>query len=342
MERDEQDIFWGSRCLLELRRIVLMLAKEQLRENIADALIPLCTDSSDKARASGLRAVGCMAELGLKPQQVQELADLQLRFCRMFFYAFMIIYCMHLWSPFCIFFSPNRHDSHDVKRMSKLISRIRKNPLHPVRFARFAHKAHGGSAETTSQVSVEWLPFSWATGSSNGPFSREEVDGSSLWLVCQDDSEFRISIEDQWKNHRKFRTRRCGKTEYLKHQVRIWRRSSPCTFYLLLHIVYILSWQIPDTSFRPFLGDLLKTENLKVRIQAALALQQAMALWLESKFGLEMFWQNLPWPNATGYPGGFNAGSNWRKGSHLTSCKWCFEPPSRIATLWLFTVVGGV
>jgi len=69
-----------------------MLAKEQLRENIADALIPLCTDSSDKARASGLRAVGCMAELGLKPQQVQELADLQLRFCRMFFYAFMIIY----------------------------------------------------------------------------------------------------------------------------------------------------------------------------------------------------------------------------------------------------------
>lgn len=213
MERDEQDIFWGSRCLLELRRIVLMLAKEQLRENIADALIPLCTDSSDKARASGLRAVGCMAELGLKPQQVQELADLQLRFCRMFFYAFMIIYCMHLWSPFCIFFSPNRHDSHDVKRMSKLISRIRKNPLHPVRFARFAHKAHGGSAETTSQVSVEWLPFSWATGSSNGPFSREEVDGSSLWLVCQDDSEFRISIEDQWKNHRKFRTRRCGKTE---------------------------------------------------------------------------------------------------------------------------------
>lgn len=150
-----------------------MLAKEQLRENIADALIPLCTDSSDKARASGLRAVGCMAELGLKPQQVQELADLQLRFCRMFFYAL----CIFVFDLLFVSFSSNRHDSHDVKKMSKLISR---SIQFAVRFARFAHKAHGGSAETTSQVSVEWLPFSWATGSSNGPFSREEVDGSSL------------------------------------------------------------------------------------------------------------------------------------------------------------------
>lgn len=70
------------------------MAKEQLRENVADALIPLCTDSSDKARASGLRAVGCMAELGLKPQQVQELADLQLRFCRMVFLCFYDHLCI--------------------------------------------------------------------------------------------------------------------------------------------------------------------------------------------------------------------------------------------------------
>lgn len=57
--------------------IANLTSKEQLREDVAGALMPLCSDSSDKARASGVRAVGCVAELGLKPMQIQRIADLQ-------------------------------------------------------------------------------------------------------------------------------------------------------------------------------------------------------------------------------------------------------------------------
>ncbi len=160
-------------------------AQEQLRENVADALIPLCTDSSDKARASGLRAVGCMAELGLKHHQVQELADLQLRFCKQ--HGFLYVTGMHhiyasQRSPFFVYFS-RFFSSKKTSRESTQSSwrqKMSKSSAFP--------KAHGGSEETTSQVSMEWLPFSRATGSSNRRWPRrEEVDGSSLWLVCQDE-----------------------------------------------------------------------------------------------------------------------------------------------------------
>lgn len=66
-----------SACATALASFAPLLTSDELqRENVARALMPLCSDPSDKARASGLRAVGCVAELGLKPGQIQDLADL--------------------------------------------------------------------------------------------------------------------------------------------------------------------------------------------------------------------------------------------------------------------------
>lgn len=63
-----------SACAAALASFAPFLTAE-LREEVAAGLLPLCSDSSDKARASALRAVGCLAELELGQKLTEELAD---------------------------------------------------------------------------------------------------------------------------------------------------------------------------------------------------------------------------------------------------------------------------